>query len=100
MENYSRKKVTEKMFEAALKEKLSELARKYDPGLILEIWTQILKGGGVKACVGKAEWNQKMTIEQALDCLDDYCSSIESLIKPHEGGKGKKKKGNGGNKGL
>ncbi len=93
MENYSRKKLIDKMFEAALKEKLSELARKYDPGLVLEIWTRILKGGGVKACLGKGEWNEKMTSAQALDCLDNYCSSIESLIKPHQDVERKKKKG-------
>ncbi len=100
MEDYSRKKLIDKMFEVALKEKLSKLARKYDPGLVLEIWVKILKGGGVKACLGKAEWDQSMTIAQALNYLDDYCNSIESLIKPHEKGKGKKEKGDRSIKGL
>jgi hypothetical protein len=64
------------------------LARKYDPGRVLEIWTQILKAGGVKANFRKWEWDEKMTIGQAPDRLDDYCNSIESLIlKPHEEGK-------------
>ncbi len=81
------------MFEAALKEKLSQLARKYNPELVLEIWTRILKAGGVKACLGNGGYDQKMTIAQALDCLDDYCKSIESLIRPRQDGERKKKKG-------
>jgi hypothetical protein len=44
MENDSRKNVIEKMFEAALKERLSLLARKYDPELLFEIWTRIMIG--------------------------------------------------------
>ena len=73
MENDSKKNVIEKMFDAALKERLSQLARKYDPELLFEIWTRIVKAGGVMVCLGKGEWNQKMTIEQVLDCLDEYC---------------------------
>ena len=83
----SRKKILEKMFEVALKEKFSELARKYDPGLLFEIWTQLLKGGGIQGRFPEKEWDQKMTIEQALDCLDDYCTSIESMIRKSQGGK-------------
>ncbi len=94
MKEYPRKKIIDRMFEAALKEKFSELARKYDPGLLFEIWTQLLKGGGVQGRFPEKEWDQKMTIEQALDCLDDYCTSIESLIrKPKGEDKAKKKKG-------
>jgi hypothetical protein len=33
MGNHSRKKLIAKMFEAAVKEKLSQLGREYDPGL-------------------------------------------------------------------
>ena len=94
MENDSRKKLIDKMFDAALKERLSQLARKYDPELLFEIWARVVKAGGGRACLGKPEWDQKMTIEQVLDCLDEYCTSIESLIrKPKGRGKAKRKKG-------
>ena len=93
MENDSRKKVIAKMFEAALKERLSQLARKYDPELLFEIWTRIVEAGGVMVCLGNGEWNEKMTIEQALGCLDEYCIQIESLIRKLKGEeKGKRKK--------
>jgi hypothetical protein len=84
----SRKKILEKMFEAALKEKFGQLARKYDPKLVFEIWTQIIRGGGVQGHFPpKEKWDQNVTIKQALDCLDDYCKSIESLIRKCPGEK-------------
>ena len=91
MKEYSRKKIIDKMFEAALKEKFSELARKYDPGLVFEIWTKIIRGGGIQGRFPKKEWDRNMTIEQALDCLDDYCKMIESFILKRQGPKEKKK---------
>jgi hypothetical protein len=81
LKEYPRKKIIDKMFEAALKEKFSQWLRKYDPKLVFEIWTQVVRGGGVQGRFPKKEWDQKMTIEQALDCLDGYCKSIESLIR-------------------
>jgi len=81
MEN-SRKKILKKMFEAALKEKFSQLASKYNPRLVFEIWTQIITGGGVQGRFPpKEKWDQNVTMKQALDCLDGYCESIESLIR-------------------
>ena len=95
MKEYSRKKIIDKIFEAALKEKFFRLARKYDPKLVFEIWTQIIRGGGVQGRFPKKEWDQKMTIEQALDCLDGYCKSIGSLIRKSHGEiKGLKHHGN------
>jgi len=80
------------MFEAALKEKFSQLAREYDPGLVFEIWAQALRGGGIQGRFPKKEWERSMRIEQALDSLDEYCSMIESLILKTQEDKGKKKK--------
>jgi len=80
MKAYSRKKIIDKMFEAALKEKFSELKRKYEPDLVFDIWAQLLRIGGIKALLEKKEWDEKMTIEEALDCLDGYSVLIESLI--------------------
>ena len=81
MKEYSRKKIIDKIFEAALKEKFFRLARRYDPKLVFEIWTQIIRGGGVQGRFPQKEWDEKMTIKQALDYLDGYCKSIESLIR-------------------
>jgi hypothetical protein len=88
VESLSRKDLLDKMFDAAMKERFSELARKYDSGLVFEVWTQIAKGGGVKKYFRKGEWEPQMTIEQALALLDDYCDLIESLIQKRleEGG--------------
>ena len=69
------------MFEAALKEKFSQLVSKYDPKLVFEIWAQVVRGGGIQGRFPEKKWDQKMTIKQALDCLDGYCKSIESLIR-------------------
>ncbi len=87
MKDNPRKKIIDKMFEAGLKEKFSQLIRKYDPKLVFEIWTQVMRGGGVQGRFPKKEWDQKMTIKEALDCLDDYCKSIESLIRKLRGEK-------------
>jgi len=81
VEPLPRKNLLDKMFDAAMKEKFSQLSRKYNCELVLEIWTQIVKGGGVKKYFGKGEWETGMTVQQALFLLDEYCNSIESLIQ-------------------
>jgi hypothetical protein len=81
MEQDAKKDLIDKMFDTALKEKFSQLARKYDWGLLFEIWAEILKNGGVKSYFAKGDWEPEMTIDQALDCLDEYCRSVESLIQ-------------------
>ena len=84
-------RVLARLIDAAMKERFFQLARKYDPRLVFEIWTPTVKAGGVRAYFGKDEWEQTMTVEQVLNCLDDYCSSIESLLREsHEEGKGEK----------
>ncbi len=84
MENDSRKRIVDKMFQAAMKEKLSKLARKYDSGILLKVWARLSNGEGIEARF-RDEWNEKMTIEQALDALEKYCSLVErSCLAPHE----------------
>ena len=90
VEPLSRKNLLDKMFDAAMKEKFSQLSRKYNCELVLEIWTQIVKGGGVRKYFGKGEWETEMTVQQALLLLDEYCNSVESLIQERlreEGGR-------------
>ena len=81
VEPLTRKDLLDKMFDVGIKEKFSQLAREYNCELVLEVWTQIVKGGGVKIYFGKGEWEPQMTIAQALALLDDYCNSIESLMQ-------------------
>jgi hypothetical protein len=81
VELLTRKDLLDKMFDVGIKEKFSQLARKYNGDLVLEAWTQVVKGGGAKKYFGKGEWETEMTIEQALSLLDEYCNSIESLIQ-------------------
>jgi hypothetical protein len=89
VEPLTRKDLLDKMFDAGIKEKFSQLAREYNCELVLEVWTQIIKGGGVKKYFRKGEWKPEMTIEQALSLLDEYYSSIESLIQKRlQGGGG------------
>ena len=76
--------VIKKMFDAALKEKINQLARKYDHTHVIELWTRLTKEGCVKAYFCKWRWNQSMTIKEALDCLDDYFTGLESLLRRHE----------------
>jgi hypothetical protein len=76
-----RDKLIRKMFDAALKEKINQLARKYDYALILGLWTGLAKTGCVKSYFCKWRWNQNMTIMEAMDCLDDYFSGLEALLQ-------------------
>jgi hypothetical protein len=92
MEQDTRKDLIDKMFDAALKEKFSQLARKYDWDLLVDIWAEISKNGGVIKYFAKGEWEPKMTIDQALDRLEEYCHSVESLIQKRlEEGKRRRK---------
>jgi len=81
MEPDSRRTLIEKMFDTALKEKFSQLARKYDWDLLVDVWAEIAKNGGIIKYFAKGEWKPSMTINQALDCLDEYCDAVESLIQ-------------------
>jgi len=85
-----RERLIDKMFDAALKEKISQMARKYDHNLVLKFWTQIAKSGGVKTYFSKWEWKPEMTIGEALDHLDGYCHWIEARIQEHQEERAKK----------
>ena len=76
-----RGRVVEKMFDAAMKEKMNQLARKYDPSLVFELWTRIAKNGCIKPYFCKWRWKPDMTISEAIDCLDDYWSGLENLLQ-------------------
>ncbi len=82
--NSERDQLIEKMFQSALKEKISRLRRKHDHDLAFNIWVQIVKSGGFEVCRNQWMRATEITIEQALDYLDNYCASIEALIQERE----------------
>jgi hypothetical protein len=77
----ARKRLVEMMFETLLKQRFSQFSRKYGRGPVVHTWAEIVKGGGIKAFLSKREWNSHMKIIDVLDCLDDYCDSVESMIR-------------------
>ena len=82
-----RSRLVEKIFDAALKEKINELARKYDPVLVFKLWMRIAKNGCIKPYFCKWRWKPDMTINESLDCLDDYFNGLEDLLRKHQAAK-------------
>ena len=76
-----RDRLVEKMFDAALKEKMNQLARKYDYGLIFELWARLAKTDSVKGYFCKWRWKPNMTFMEGMDCLDDYFAGLEDLLR-------------------
>jgi len=76
-----RDKLIEEMFQAAMKEKFSQFARKYDPKIVFEIWTETVGRRGMNRYFQKCGWKPEMTIQEALDGLDHCCELIEALIR-------------------
>ena len=77
-------RIVEKMFDAALKEKMNQLARKYNHSLVLELWARMEKNGCVKPYFYNWRWKPNMTITEAIDCLDDYCNGLETLLQKRQ----------------
>jgi len=76
-----RARLVEKMFDAALKEKMNQLVKKYGHGLVFELWTRMATGGCIKPYSCPWKWKPNMTITEALDCLDEYCNELENLLR-------------------
>ena len=79
-----RDRLVKKMFQAAVKEKMNQLARKYDYGLIFELWTRLAKSGCVESYFCGWRWNPNMTIMEGMDCLDDYFTGLEDLLRKRQ----------------
>ncbi|MGA2959404.1 MAG: hypothetical protein ABSF48_27260 [Thermodesulfobacteriota bacterium] len=79
-----RGRLVQKMFDAALKEKMNQLARKYDYGFVFELWTRMAKTACVKPYFCKWRWKPNMTITEAIDCLDDYFTGLETLLQKRQ----------------
>ena len=78
MKGDSRKKIVSKMVDAAVKEKFSELHRKYDHKIVFEAWATTVENARQSV---HDKWSPKMTIQQALDSLDDLFDPVESIIR-------------------
>ncbi len=72
------------LFDHALKIKISKLARKYDPDLVLKFWAQMAKINKKKPRIDRWRWNPDMTLTEAMDRLDDYYSALETLIQKRQ----------------
>jgi hypothetical protein len=44
-----------------------------------------VKIDGIKTYFRKWIWKPDLTIMEALDCLDDYCSGLEALLRQRQG---------------
>jgi hypothetical protein len=82
--NKERMQLVEKLFDQALKMRISRMARKYDPALVFNLWVQIAKIGEVKLDFSRWRWEPDLTITAALDCLDNYCTELESLLRERQ----------------
>ena len=81
MKDDSQDKIFTKMANAAVKEKYSELYRKYDHKTVLKAWAATVKD--VRQSVHD-NWSPGITLQQALDSLDDSFDPVESLIEGKE----------------
>jgi len=75
------KKLMEKMFEATFEERFSRMARRYGRKLVFHTWVQVVRSGGIKEYLSQCEWNSHVKIIDALDYMDDYCDSVEAMIR-------------------
>ncbi len=83
MKDDRQEKIFSKMANTAVKEKYSQLYRKYDHKVVLKAWAATVKD--VRQSVHD-NWSPRMTIQQALDSLDDLFDPVESLIEGKEKG--------------
>ena len=70
----------EKMFEAALKEMFSQLAKKYDRDLVFHTWVNFVKREN-RPMPSELQWNKGMTLAEALQSLETYFKTIEEHLK-------------------
>jgi hypothetical protein len=74
-------KLIEIMFEVLFKQRFSQFAKKYGQESVVQTWTAVVRSGGIKAFLTDREWNSHTKIIDALDWLDDYCDSVETVIQ-------------------
>lgn len=82
--------MVEKLFDHALKTRISQMARKHDPDLVLRLWAQVARIGEAKSFFCKWRWRPEMTIQEALDGLDETCTGLETLLRERRAAEGNK----------
>ena len=76
--------LVEKLFDLALKMKISQLARIYDPNLVFEPWARIATNGGRKAYFRRWKWKPDMTLTEAFSSLDNYLNRLQELLQKRQ----------------
>jgi hypothetical protein len=79
-----RMQLVEKIFDQALKEKLSKLARTYDPDLVSQLWTQIAKNGEGKEYFSRWKRKPEMTVAETMSSLDDHLNWLQELLQKRQ----------------
>ena len=74
-------RIIEKMFAAAIKEKLGQLVWKYGQKSVVEVWAEMVRNQELEINLSKWRWSLEMTINDALERLDGYCNSLETKIQ-------------------
>jgi hypothetical protein len=67
----------EKLFDQALKRKLSQLARTSDPNLC----SQIASNEVDREYFSRWKWRPDMTVKETLGSLDDYLNGLKGLLQ-------------------
>lgn len=78
----------ERMFEAALKEMLSRLAKKYDRDRVFHTWVNFVKKE-IQPIPPDLQWHKGMTLAEALKSLETYFQTIEESLSTPPKPKGK-----------
>ena len=82
--NGATKRLLTKMAEATLMQRFCQFARAYDRKLVLRTWREIAKDGGIKLYLNRRHWDDPIRIAEALDRLDAYCDSIETVLRDQD----------------
>jgi len=77
----ARQTMVETMFSALLNRRFSQFTKIYGYGPVLRTWEEKIKAGGISTFLSEREWNSHTKIIDILDCLDDYCDSVEAMIQ-------------------
>jgi hypothetical protein len=69
----------DRMFEAALKEMFSQLAKKYDRDRVFHTWVNFVKKE-IQPIPPDLQWHKGMTLAEALKSLETYFQTIEESL--------------------
>jgi hypothetical protein len=70
-----------KMFAAAMREKISQLARNYGQETMFQSWVEYVKERRGKGQALEGRWDPDLSLAEALDILDEDSGSIERSIQ-------------------